>query len=691
LTSFIGREKELKEITRLFTSSRLLTLTGSGGVGKTRLAIEAASLLLPRFEDGVWWVDLVGLADPFLVPQEVAKVLGVPEVPNQTTIDMLVKQLSTKHILIVLDNCEHLISACAQLTDRLLGSCKNLKMLTTSREVLDVPGETTLPVPSLSLPAMQESFAVKTLSKFESVRLFSERATLVHPVFELNDQNAKAVVQICHRLGGIPLAIELAATRVKLMHVDEIAKRLNDRFDLLTSGNRSVLPRHQTLRATFDWSYDLLTESERILFRRLSVFAGGFTLEAVEAVCSKGINKSDILDLFGRLADKSLVIIDVTSSNDESRYRILETIREYAYEKLVEAREEDAIRDRHLEFLLNLVEQVEPELEHIQQQIWLDRLELEIDNIRLGLEWALENQEITTALRMVSALRRFWFIRAHHNEGVERLRAILSRPDAKQPTPARLKALNTYLFMLWPVGQSMEAEPQIQATEGMTLAEEVLALGAHLGDRWNTAFAQLFIGVGAMARGDYPLARSYLEKSLEIWLELQDRTYLPWSLVYLGDLAMFESDFANAQTLFEQAIPLLRQANDYPILAIPLRRLGQLAMYNGNRTKAAQLIEESLLHNWNIRDYRGVGASLAALGDFCMMQTDTKRAAEIFGVVDTLLEFIHTSFLPFDQQQYERNVGRLRAQLDQKTFTKFWAKGKALSIEKAVALALEEA
>jgi predicted ATPase len=302
LTSFIGRDKEVAEIVRSLGKNRLITLTGSGGVGKTRLAIQASNKVLSKFKDGVWWIELAVLTNEARVPQAVANILGVRELSNQPMIDTLANFLRSKQLLLVLDNCEHLISACAQLTDRLLSACKNLKMLTTSREPLDILGETTLPVPSMSLPAFQESFSVKILSKFESIRLFTDRAMLVQPKFELTDQNAKVVAQTCHRLSGMPLAIELAAARVKMMSVDEIARRLDDRFDLLTAGSRTALRRHQTLRATIDWSYDLLAEPERLLFRRLSVFASGFTLDSAEAIAAgDGVSHSQVIDLLGQL------------------------------------------------------------------------------------------------------------------------------------------------------------------------------------------------------------------------------------------------------------------------------------------------------------------------------------------------------------------------------------------------------
>ena len=396
ITSFIGRKKEVVEIIKLLEKYRLLTLTGAGGMGKTRLAIHSSNKLVSKFKDGVWWVDLVALNDALLVPQSVARAVGVGELPKQPLIETLAQNLYSKQILLVLDNCEHLILACAQLVDYLLGECKNLRILATSREALGILGETTWPVPPLAMPIARESISTQALNKFESIQLFTERAMSIQPAFELTDQNAKAVVQICQQLNGMPLAIELAAARGKMMSVGEIAQRLDNRFSLLTSGNRAALPRHQTLRAAIDWSYELLDESEQILFRRLAVFIGSFTLDAVEATCSFGeIKRSHVLDLLGRLVDKSLVIVELASVQNETRYRLLETIREYSGEKLFEAAEEDFVHDLHLEFFATYAESVEPLL-FDGHATWNDRLYLDIENIRVALQWSMDhgNNEI---------------------------------------------------------------------------------------------------------------------------------------------------------------------------------------------------------------------------------------------------------------------------------------------------------
>jgi non-specific serine/threonine protein kinase len=682
LTSFIGREREVEEIVRLLGKNRLVTLTGSGGVGKTRLAIQTANRLIGKFKDGVWWVDLVGITNPARMPQAVAQVVEVPSIPNQQLSKTLSEYFRTKQTLLILDNCEHLISACAELVDQLLSICQNLKILATSREGLDILGETIWPVPSLSLPEMQKMYLIKSLSKFEGIRLFTERALLVQPNFELTDNNAKAVVQTCRRLSGMPLAIELAAARVKMMSVDEIARRLDDRFGLLTSGNRTALPRHQTLRATIDWSFDLLSETERILFRRLSVFAGGFTLNAAEAIAAgEDIVLSQVIELLGNLINKSLIRVEESSGSEraETRYGMLETIREYARGKLHETDEETVLRSRHLEYFMKMSEEIEPKLEGAEQKVWLDRLETEIDNLRSALDWALQNEEIVAALRLAGALRRFWFVRAHHNEGVERLQTILDHPDARQPTKARLKALNAYFFMLWP--SLAEIQPH---------GEEALALSIQLGDRWNSAFALLWLGVGATAQGNYSLARSYLEQSLEIWWELEEKTYAAWAYVFLGEVALLQENKLHAEELYLQAVPSLREAKDFAFLAIPLRRLGQLAMARGDQVRAAAFIKESLQHNWNVHDYRGVGACLAAFAALSIMQGENERAIKLLAVVDTVLDFIRTPFLAFDQQQFEKNVRELRDEIHRPTFIKAWTQGHSMTFEQAVELVLKE-
>src|SRR5713226_5481995 len=371
-------------VKQLLSSTALLTLTGSGGCGKTRLALQVAADLLEEYADGVWLVELAPLADPALVPQTVASALGVRDAPGRPLTATLTDYLRSKSLLLVLDNCEHLLEAGAQLADALLRSCPRLRLLASSREGLGIGGEQTYRVPSLSLPDARHLPPLERLRDFEAVQLFADRARLSQATFAVTQANALSVAQVCQRLDGIPLAIELAAARVKALSVEKLNERLDDMFRLLTGGSRTALPRQQTLRALIDWSYDLLSPSEGALLRRLSVFAGGWTLEAAEAVCAgEGVEEWEVLDLLTSLVEKSLVLYE--ERGGEGRYRLLETVRQYARDRLLEAGEAEAVRGRHLGFVLRLAEEAEPKLSGPEQVVWLDRLEAEHDNLRAAL------------------------------------------------------------------------------------------------------------------------------------------------------------------------------------------------------------------------------------------------------------------------------------------------------------------
>ncbi len=417
MTSFIGREKEMSEIKESILTHRLITLTGSGGTGKTRLSLQVAADLLDQFPEGVWFVELAALSDPNLIPKMILSAFGIPEQSGMTILQLLMDYLREKKILLALDNCEHLIEACAKLVDALLNSAHVLKIMATGREALGVKGEVVWQVPSLSLPDVKHLPALEQLSQYEAVQLFIERATLVQPHFIVTKDNAPAIAQICFRLDGIPLALELAAARVKMLSADQISSHLDDRFRLLTGGARTALPRQQTLRAMIDWSYDLLSENECLLLRRLAVFAGGWTLELAEQVCSdEKIDQYEILEMPGKLVDKSLVIMIEGSAG--TRYRILETVRQYAREKLFESGEGERIRDGHLKAFIDLAEQAEPEIRGHNQLIWLDQLDVEIENLRSALEWA-QAQDAESCLRLASLLWRFWDIRDYGSEGLD--------------------------------------------------------------------------------------------------------------------------------------------------------------------------------------------------------------------------------------------------------------------------------
>jgi predicted ATPase/DNA-binding SARP family transcriptional activator len=682
LTSFIGREKELKEIARLLSSSRLLTLTGPGGVGKTRLAIQTARYAIKKFKDGIFWVDLVGLQDSSLIPQKIAQELNVREVSNQPMIETLKTHLKSKDLLLVLDNCEHLIEACAQTVEGLLGACPKLKILATSRERLDLFNETAWNVPSLPLPEMQQAFSLKQLKEFASIGLFVERARNVKSDFLLTEQNASSVAQICDHLDGIPLAIELASARIKVLSVDEIASRLNDRFSLLTSGSRTALPRQQTLRATIDWSHELLTEPERILFHRLAVFVGGFTLEGAEGICSKGIKRGDILDLLGRLVDKSLVMV-LESTRGDTRYRLLETIREYAFEKLTGSGEAATIRNQHLEFFMRLAEEASPNTFGAESVKYFEQIDRELDNIRSTMEWAIETRQALIALRLAAALFYFWYNRTLQGEWFDRFRRVLSLPEGLERTPERAKALSSLSFFYW---------------AGMTTAnpyrelEEALSIGRELGSDHIIAQSLRNLGRTEYVDGNYAKARSLLEESLDIGQKLghEHKMEIVLTKNFLGDVAWHQGDLKNARLLYEECVSALKEIRDQNFLAYAVRRLGQVACRQGEFEKAALLCGESLSLNQGLRDERGIVACLSAFAGIATARGKSVSAAHIFGAVKSLLSALGIRLSPIDGTEYNRNVAALREKLDRVTLEKTWAKGATMTLEQAVTFALEE-
>ena len=684
LTSFIGRERELKEIARLLSTSRLLTLTGPGGVGKTRLAIQTANDSIKKFKDGIFWVGLVGLSDGNLIPQEMARSLKLHETSNLPLVEVLGTYLKPKEILLVIDNCEHLIRDSAQIAEQLLAACPKLKILATSIEALGLFNEVTWQVPSLPLPEKQEQFSLKELQGFESIRLFEERASTVRIGFALDEKNASVAAQICLRLDGIPLAIELAAARIKMFTVEEIALHLDDRFSLLTSGSRTAISRHQTLRATIDWSYNLLGEPERILLRRLAVFSGGFTLEAAESVCSQGMNRGDILDLLGRLVDKSLVNVDEVSKANQTRYRLLETIRHYALEKLIETGEVSAVRDQHLEFYLRLAEKSELYIFSGEVTMWLSRLDKELDNIRTAMDWSMNGGKAVAVLQIAGSLVYFWWAHALlASEWHDRVHKALSRPEGRERTLARAKALSGIAFIDWIDSNPTDRRPEL---------EEALSIGKELGDGWNIATALCNLGLLENTRGNYQEARTFLEQSLEIWREVGAKGRLGYTmaLTFLGDVVLNNDEREWARSLFAESITILRtEFRDTNFLAYSVRRMGQLAWREGNYEHAISLCKESLKLNQEVGDSRGVMSCAAGFAAIAAAQGEFQKAVQLISAVETQLTMIGIRLAYMDKVEYDRNLALLHAKLDEKTLTKFWEKGKKMSFEETVAFAIE--
>jgi predicted ATPase/class 3 adenylate cyclase len=656
LTSFIGREREMNELKRLLATHRLVTLTGTGGCGKTRLAIQVAADLLEEYADGVWVVELEALVEPALVLQEIAQTLGVREEPGRTLLDTLSDRLRSRQMLLVLDNCEHLVTSCAAVADALLRSCPNLQVLATSREILGVKGETLYRVPPLTLPELQRLPPIKQLKEYESVRLFTERALSNQPCFAVTAENASAVAAVCHRLEGIPLAIELAAARIRILSIEQLSARLEDRFRLLTGGSRTALPRQQTLRATMDWSYDLLSEAEQILLRRLSVFAGGFNLEAAEAVCAGALVADDeVMELLGQLVDKSLVIVEVGA--DELRYRMLETIRQYGQQKLLGTGEAEPIRDRHRNRYLELAERAEPELCGPEQGEWLRRLETDYGNLRTSLEWALESRDVSLALRLAGALSGFWHARGYTVEAREHMAAVLALPDASPRTEARAKVLRLAGALANDQGHYNEARALCQESltiwrelgnkqgiatvlnqlgemewergnyaDARALCEESLALRRELGDPGSIAGCLYYLGTIAYLQGDHQAARSLCEESLKTWHGLGDKRNIARSLNTLGSISSIQGNYQVARGLFQESLTLYRDLGDRRGTSEALSTLGDILHTCGDYSTAHSLLQESLTIKRELGDRLGIGETLGHLGQVALEEGDDATA-----------------------------------------------------------------
>jgi len=625
-TSFIGRETEREEVESLLAQTRLLSLTGSGGCGKTRLALQVASEALEDYPDGVWLVELASLSDADLVVQEVASAVGAREEPGCALLQTLTEHLRPKHLLLLLDNCEHLLPACARLAETLLKHCPHVKVLATSREALRLPGEQVYRVPSLPAPdpaqlPQQEKEIAAIVSEYDAVRLFVERARLQKPAFTLTPQNAPVVASVCHRLDGIPLAIELAAGRAPVLSVEEIHARLEDRFRLLAGGSRSALPRQQTLRAALDWSYDLLTPKERRLLQRLNVFAGGFTWDAIEAVCSdEEVNAWEALDLLASLVEKSVVMAE--EREGETRYRLLETIREYAWERLRETEEETGWRDRHLQFFLGLAEAAEPNLNGAEQAQWLERLESEHDNLRAALSWCRqERSRAEMGLRLAGALWGFWKVRGHYSEGREHLQEALARNTVCSLASARARALQ---------GAGVLSAEQGDYPVARTLLEESLAIRRKLEDRQGIASSLNNLGRVAYEQGDIPIARSLYEQSLALSRELGDRQGMAQALLNLAGTTRLQGDFATTRALCEEGLALSRELGDRQGMAQALINLGIMAKGQGDYAAARALYEQSLAITRELGDKSSIAITLNNLGNVVHAQGDSATANALY-------------------------------------------------------------
>ena len=619
LTSCIGREEKIAEINNLLFKAPLVTLTGSGGAGKTRLALEIGLENVSAYPDGVWLVGLAPLSDPTLIAEEVSTVVGVGE-------EALYDYLEDKSTLLILDNCEHMIDACAELASTLLQRAPEVRVLATSQEALGITGETVHRVPSLLVPDSPQS-PMEVLTKCAAVQLFVERAETVQPGFSLSDENAVAVTQITRSLDGIPLAIELAAARINVLSAEQIADRLDDSFRLLTRGRRTDLPRHQTLRGAVEWSYQLLSEPERLLFNQLSVFRGGFTLEAAEEACSgDGLESYEVLDVLSQLVDKSLVVVE-EGPGREARYKLLEVLRLYGTERLAETGRTEDVRGRHAGFFMSMAERALPEMFSSQQVAYLNRQESDYDNFRAALGWALESDNGEIALRIASALTYFWVAHRHVSDGQDWLeRAVLHSEDAPPALRAvglaraallHGKKLKDYERLHGWLEESLrlcqelsEVTPEVLWIAGVIawfegeferMSKCFEGIGPLLEGIEHTpvmdgfmAFTYRFQGSAAAARGDNQHATALFEQALALTRNAGGQWFMAYVLLTLGARALDEAEYDKAVPHYRESLPLFRELNDLTGVACALAELGNVAWLRGDHEQALRLHQESL-------------------------------------------------------------------------------------------------
>jgi predicted ATPase/class 3 adenylate cyclase len=743
LTSFIGRERELAQLTELVQSHRLVTLIGVGGTGKTRLMVEAATGFMDRFADGVWLCELAPIGDPELVPAQVARGLGVSEEPGRKPLDTLLDYLGAKSLLVLLDNCEHVISAAAQLSDQILRATPLTAVLASSREALGLDGEFVFQVPSLGLPeaatgpAADEEPAggngptdeawMGDVGDSESVRLFTERATAVSPTFTLTPSNAAIVMDICRRLDGIPLAIELAAARVNVLSVEEIDAGLGDRFRLLTSGRRGALPRQQTLQALIDWSWDLLSEEDRRLLARLSVFASSWTLEGATAVVSGADaappNRMATLDGLASLVGRSLVVAEL---GEETRYRMLETIRQYARQRLLERAETDTLRKAHLAYFVDLAVQAERPLLGPDMVYWLGRLDPEIDELRAALDWGLD-ADPERALRLTVALTQYWRARAFGSEAVDTVIRAAAVADSLPPPPANGVGDRTILvarvLAAAAIAESMygssarapayaeravalarqtddlEANADALSAEAMAavfsghleraieLSDTVVDLAQRRGDGWTAAMVEAGAALTELGRGDLVAAERRQLRAKEA----AERSGNPFAIAFAtlnhGRIAGWAGHLEEARRSFDQAEAKYHEINDRRFELVARSDRGH-AMRRGGALDEAEAVYGETIRAWQRVGSRGAIANqLESFGFLAMARGDVPRAARLLGAAEALRELVGSSMLYIERVEYDRHLGQLRESLDPATLESEWAAGRSMSMDEAIAFA----
>ena len=671
ITTFIGREKEQSDVIQLLAKYRLVTLTGPGGVGKTRLSIRVGEQVLGNYADGVWLVELASLSNPALIAQTFAALFGLRAQSTLPFTDLLINFLRAKSVLLIVDNCEHLLDGCAHFTDTLLKSCPQLKILATSREPLSSTGEAIYAVPSLELPDVQQ--LIDTFRDFESVHLFEERAQLIQFDFSLTLENAASVAHICQRLDGVPLAIELAAAKVGILSTEQIAKQLDESFNVLTGGSRTALPRHQTLRASMSWSWGLLTEAEQTLMRQLSVFAGGWTLEAAQAVCD-----GDVIELTNSLVKKSLIVMHQEMGR-EMRYRFHETIRQYAHEQLVEAGEVEAMRKRHRDWFLVWVETAGPRDTNVA---WLNLMESEHDNLRAALGWSQATQDFEIAARIAFALTDFWHIRGYWQEGRKWLESGLDHRESLSKIVLAKTLFHTCGFVV-KLGDYPTAE---------AYGQESVALFRELGDKRNLALALRGLSQVYMYANERERSKPFLAEAMTLFQEVGDKRGILSMLFGFGVDAITNDEYKEGMALLNQHQTLAYELEDRVAIGIGVVYLGVAEFLQGHFDESEKLFREGLIL---VRPYGDVDLytdcleGLAAIAD---RRGQSVRSAWLWGAARHVYD--STGLIPGQNWVWiprvrEPTIASLREQLGEVAFESAYAEGYAMTINEAIKYALE--
>jgi predicted ATPase/DNA-binding CsgD family transcriptional regulator len=679
VTSFVGRRRELAEVRGLLSVSRLVTLTGMGGVGKTRLAMRAAAEMHRAFTDGVWLVELAGLQDAGLVGETVAVALGFQDHSVGLSVGTLSDLLAKRRLLLVLDNCEHLLDGCAVLADTLLRACPGLRILATSRRPLGIAGEHSVAVPPLSVPGQDRPYSSEGLAQYEAVTLFVERGAAVHAGFAIDASNEMAVAAICQRLDGIPLALELAAGRLRALSADQLLARLDDRYGLLTGGSRAALPRQQTLRALIDWSFGLCAMAEQLLWARLSVFTGGFDLDAAEAVCSGGeIPASEVLDLLAGLVEKSVVVAE--DNGRRVRYQLSETLREYGRERLAEAGETQEMRHRHRDWCKGLVVRAEAGWFGPDQVDLFVRLGLEHVNIRSALSFCLtESGESEAGLAIASALRFYWHTSGRLNEGRHWLDQLLARHI--DPSPMRLRGLYVCGYLATLLSDFAAAG---------RLLEEAQLLARQFDDADDAAYVTQIRGLAALFQGDPVRAAELLAQALEAHRGLGNLAAIAYDQIELALTAALLGDDHRAVGLFEECLALTESRGEHWIRGLALWALGVEACRQGDQRRATMAERESIRLRLPLDDRLNIGLNLKVLAWTASADGDGERAARLFGAAEAIGDAVGMSptalgHLSGLQDQYETAA---RHVISVAAFDRAFNQGRGLGFDQAVAYAL---